>query len=673
MTFLELQLADTPVLGWQCQLVGAAVNGDVMPDASSSGMEGEVLHSHGPEPYGKFSPVETDPLSKAFGAHGDGTVFPIEYSRIRKLTDDLIEPTADFFLKAFIRPTGGSSFSPQPLVGKGSGNVIGDGAGQTCFIGMDIFSARFVGRMLDNAGNTYDVVDTLVGGTAGDLINGDWHYVVIWRAGNSFNIAVDGRLGATTTITSGLPTRVVSGDFYVLPSQTSPIDCEFTEVWFGTHSTTLSQVLAEYEASKLINDMYVVMSGRSSFQVNSDPPPTYPFFPYSHDFTNPLTERLSRVTQVELGKDGSEERTARSSRTRRKLTTDVIILDARARRQFASFLRNNQRKPVAWPISVHESDLTAPITAGDTQIFVDTVRKDFDIGCRAAVFSSEFDFEVFEIIDMDDTSITVLTAAVSDWPVEGTTCVPVKRAYLEQSLDTAGHTTDSLSTTITASVLVEDIVESPNHITPYTPALTYRDIEVLDVNGWGLSDYSEDQSGDSVQTSDTLDQQTGLFRIDSDVDFSTPGIPYSLFLDDEELISKFLGWYEARAGRLSNLWVPTLIEDFNVVSVGTVAVNKLVVTESDYIDSYGLDESRRHICLVQTDGSIIFRRVESAAVDGDNEVLTLDTSVSAYAETTEYVCFLLLCRLNADDIDLQWTTTDLVHVNILFRETPKDI
>src|SRR5262249_8532803 len=163
-----------------------------------------------------------------------------------------------------------------------------------------------------------------------------------------------------------------------------------------------------------------------------------------------------------------------------------------------------------WPITQYETELNAPITADDTVFFLDTEHKDFDISNRFAVFTSEFDYEVFEIVDMDSTSLTVKEAAQSDWPMTAI-AVPALRAIIDQDLQIAGLTNEDQEVSITASILVEDIVESPNRVTPYEPVYTYRGVEVFAPFEFGLNDYTEPSDDDSVQESTHIDQQTGIF------------------------------------------------------------------------------------------------------------------------------------------------------------------
>lgn len=660
LLYQEKQLDLGPSLYWRCDRVGAASEGDEITDLSGNDIHGELsFAAGGGEPYGFASPVETDESSRAIRIFQN--VFPFNHAFVECGSESEIEPAGDFALIAFLKP----EIVGQILLGKQG--LVGPGLDGYCFkIGIDA-NGRFYGSLIDSAHTVWTVTVPLIA-DQDERLNIWWHCALV-RVANALIFYINGLPQAQITITSGLPTLQEAGPFRL----GAPISGVFAsvqdEIAICTEAPTANEILELFEASRAINDMFIVINGRSSFTIDSTEPATYAFFPYSHDFTNPLAERLSRLTEIHNLKDGAESRSGKMTRTRRTLSVDVVIQDARARRQFKSFLRNNQRKPVAWPITQYETELTAEITAGQTTFFLDTVHKDFDIGNRLAIFTSEFDYELFEIVDMDEESVTVSEPAVSDWPITAV-AVPCLRATLEQNVSLEGITNEDYDASLTVNILVEDIVESPNRVTPYTPVYTYRGVEVFDPFEFELNDYSEPSEDDSTQQSEVLDARTGIFRIDSDNETSQPGFGYTTQLEGLEQISRFLGWYERRQGALVSLWLPTMQDDFNVVSMDD---DEIVITETDYFAQYALADDRVDIALIQDDGTVEFRRITAVEQGGDNEVLTVNASVTDLAETTEQVCFLLMCRLDADDVMMEWITNDYVEVSMKFREVPKEV
>lgn len=641
-------------------MVGAAAMSDVIPDISVNNLDGVLYFTAGAvEPYGQASPVETDPSSKAFYGNNNTVFSPFEAARISVAHDALISPSGDFTLRGFIKFNGGASHTPQMYFGKGSGNPI---TNNNCFfIGTDNLTQRIVGGMWDNANNFWSVTDGtyLIDPTV-------FYFVSLKRVGNSLVLGINGITTAITTITSGLPTREESQPFFVHCPQTSPMTAFYDEPALYTHAVSDARLLIHFESSRAINNMYGTIAGKSTAELNSAPPPVYAGFLYGHNFTTSTIERLSRPTTVQLARDGSEERTGRATQTRRKLAYDSLIKDASTRRKFSSFLWANQYKPVAWPIIIDNAKLIEDMTAGDTVILVDTQFKDYDVDGRVMI-SQDNNFEIGEIDSFDSSSVTLKSPLINDWPI-GSRIAPVKRAYIEQTQSIVGLTSEVQQATVNASILVEDIVASPNRITAHTPEYTYQGVEVFNPFEWGMSNFAETQDHDSVQDSELLDETTGVFRVDADITKSRTGIGYQLLLSGRDKISSFLGWFENRAGRLNKLWVPSLQEDFKLVQPGALSGSTITITDTDYADTYNVDDFRRDIAIINLNRTMAFRRINSVAQSDPNEILTVNSSVAALALTARKVCLLRMCRLDADEIELSWETNAVVRVAFKFRE-----
>src|SRR6185295_11861510 len=105
------------------------------------------------------------------------------------------------------------------------------------------------------------------------------------------------------------------------------------EAWFFDYMLSEADWLEIFESAGNRLPMYVDFYMRTSMTADLTPPPTYAAFPYSHDFTHVLTERLIRKTEVIETKDGGEERSGQADKTRQRYTYTIPILDAAARRK----------------------------------------------------------------------------------------------------------------------------------------------------------------------------------------------------------------------------------------------------------------------------------------------------------------------------------------------------
>jgi hypothetical protein len=210
-------LADNPALYLQLDMVGAATNGDAIPDKSGNSLDGALTFLGAAiEPYGYLSAVETEPLSKAFYGNNNTSGSPFPRASILVDHDTLISPSGDFTLRGFIKFDGGASHTPQMYFGKGSGNPI---TNNNCFfIGTDVLTQRIVGGMWDSANNFWSVTDStyIIDPTV-------FYFVTLKRVGNALVLGINGVTTAITTITSGLATRQEPQPFFVHCPQTSPM------------------------------------------------------------------------------------------------------------------------------------------------------------------------------------------------------------------------------------------------------------------------------------------------------------------------------------------------------------------------------------------------------------------------------------------------------------------
>jgi hypothetical protein len=648
MSYESTVLAKTPVVFYRFD----ELSGSVIPDSSGNAHHGAYDSLVG---YGLASPIETDPASRAVN-HFAG-ILPLSLGGVLDIKTAFTWECWGYYSNALLTAGTAHLITRNGQWGLNGSNLLG-------FNGGGIVAAVYIGLGDPNL-FSYSV-------SKGSLQDDTWYYMALVRNGNTIQLYVNGYLAdqdASLPTDDMNPSGVTQWTFGASPTTGAFQSAGLDEVAIYDYALSAGEILENYEAARATLPMYAVITGRSSVALDSSPPPVYSPFPYSHDFNSPIIERLSRPTEVSEAIDGTEERSAQATQTRRTLSHSVAIMDAQARRQLAGILNYNQGQPIPWPISQDELELTAPITAGDTVISVlSTDYRDFDPAGRALIFSSEFAFEQIEIASLNP--LTAVDPIESNWPITAR-IVPLKLAIIDQELPLLAHTSRLQDASVRASILVEEIAAEPNRITPYTPAYTYRSVEVFDPRVWGLSDYNDPLNHDTVQKSELLDAKTGLFRLDSsDVEVSRPGFAYQLELDGREVISKFLGWYEERAGRLNKLWVPTYQEDFNLVSM---TGSTITVKESAYEATYNVADHRRDLALVQKDGTLAFRRINSVAPSGANEVLTVNSSVSSLATTTNELCFLAMCRLDADEIELAWWTDNCVSVSLRFRELPNEI
>lgn len=429
-----------------------------------------------------------------------------------------------------------------------------------------------------------------------------------------------------------------------------------------------AQVIEVYESALLA----LFITGRSDANptaiLRSDFEPDPVSFPWRHNWVEPLVERISFRSAVSQSVTGIEEAAGERLAPRRELEFTQVLKSQAERRKLRALLWANQHAKWFIPVRQYAERLTAPLSATTTLTPITTAYKDYEdggyIGFRQV--DGEGNVEHWEerlITALNENSVEH-EALVNDYVAHRSSVYPVRRALLPASLSIKGHTDIVEELTVIARLLPEDEALIPNRITQFAPSIKYRDYEVFDGQVWQSNDWSEQREYEIERLLEPLDFDTGLIGAESDTPGASETFSYRMVIDGHPDISAFLGWFYARRGALATLWVPTMQEDFEILS--TNSDTQMTVEGTNYSDGYALAEARRDLAFVYWDGSMEFRRVVgfSGTV---NETLTLGAPVPTLTNL-RFVSLLKFCRLDADQLELAWETDDKVVVAWRFRE-----
>lgn len=136
----------------------------------------------------------------------------------------------------------------------------------------------------------------------------------------------------------------------------------------------------------------------------------------------------------------------------------------------------------------------------------------------------------------------------------------------------------------------------------------------------------------------------------------------------------------ARVGRQKAFWSPTWQRDLVLAAAALSGAGDIVVRECGYATRlWPSSPARRHLLLLPpAGGAPLTRRVFAAVSNGDGtETLTLigpagETTHGVAIATTWLVCFLLLRRLDDDQVLFRWRGGAAV-VPLPFRELPAEV
>jgi concanavalin A-like lectin/glucanase superfamily protein len=664
MSYEAEVLARFPALYPRLDKTGTDSDGDTWPDISGNGLDPIQVYQNVPSHVARGwpSPIETDGGSRAFEGWTNASIEGSEFgtngvSRLYVPNDPLIQPAGEFAVLGWVQV-----LANIPV----AGDFAYQGKSGTCGILATAASGTRLGvYVFDSANSLYKAHDPTFLLT--DHL-GTWFFVAGIRVGNVLNLYINGQLRAQTSISSGLGTKITSDPYFIQAASSFYLHARHDEPAFFTHAITDDDVLEIYEAA--LNNLPLV--GRADIRLfgvlkgNQEPPPQ--LFPFRHNWTSEIRETYSWLTEVLPAEQDYEQRVSLRSRPRRSLEYDVFAYDQNLRRRLQAFLFQNQGRKLYLPIWSDKTRLTADAAAGATTLNFVSTYLDFNDGGRLALYRDHNTFEIVEIDTVSTNSTTLIEPTTLDWTTKNCHVVPVARALLDQQLEIK-RLTDVLEESIfNFAVLPEDVPLAPQRNSEYTPRYTYEGLEVFDPFVLGTHNYEEDMRVVVAIKSDDVDNETGTFARYNRDTTSRQTTSYSFFLSSRQKISQFFGWLWNMRGRVTPVWIPTLLKDFDVISTAGISPPTLTVSGHDYTDFYQTHAARRDLALVYKDQTMVFKRIEEATVSGSNDVLTVEPDGAITLANLATLSFLRLARLNEDTVDLVWHTDNLVEVTLNFSD-----
>lgn len=121
-------------------------------------------------------------------------------------------------------------------------------------------------------------------------------------------------------------------------------------------------------------------------------------------------------------------------------------------------------------------------------------------------------------------------------------------------------------------------------------------------------------------------------------------------------------------GRLKPFWLASWTQDMVLLEGAAADADELVIRPMGYQPLLAGDgKGRRHVALWprNTSGSVVYREITDHSVEAGAERLVLDADIGVALDVRDPVDFLLFCRLDADELTLQWE-----HMTVATLELP---
>lgn len=602
----------------------------VLPDKSGNLSHGTEFSSVGPT-HGIASPVETDPSSRAmFGRVGFWTPTP---DRRNTFTWLVFGNAADSgsLSKVLLCRSGQVSISQSNLIWiNGAGNVV---------------NARLR-------------IDGVTHNLSAPCVTGTWPFIALTYNAGVIQLRVNALLGDEVTGVTGDMEVLSDTDFFIGGQQSLIID-SFTS--WGVDEVIIGSALSEseireiYEASLASLPLSATINVRVVVELDTDQVDPVDF-PFTHNFGDALSgspralvEHLSYKTNVLQSEPDYQQRiNAQPHHVERTLEYFVTPTSSRARAMMQANLWT-PGQTYKLPIAKDWGLLTAEGTTGADTLSLDTTLRDYEVGSYVVAWEDVYrpwSAQFFEITSRTDTELGI-TPDIGDTLPAGSTVMPARLAILpEDSLSIDSHLIDRETAALQFEILSTEL--SSRRVTAYTPAETYLTLEVFKLERAKVEwvdptpyQISRRQQGVGTSTGNDF-----LRAIDTG---SPQTIPIRVLLTSRASQAEFYGWTDARQGKANPVWVASEENDFTVVGRTSTTIT---VDNLGYATRYNLHSARRHIAILQTNGTYQYNRITAAVDNGDTETLTLASGPPVLVNISK-VSFLRLCTA-PDQFELRY-------------------
>lgn len=374
----------------------------------------------------------------------------------------------------------------------------------------------------------------------------------------------------------------------------------------------------------------------------------------------PYRKRRDYRTGVITADDGTEQRIKHRRRPARTYAYPLLSLTGSESALLSSLLHDGVRQ-FAVPLWTDASTLTADKSIGATFLSVASTT-DREVGAYLMLWASASNYELVTASGSGPSfTISALTKA---WPA-GTLVVPCHPGRLTHPLAVGRPFNRGARLAVEFELEVLDLAD--------TSATGTEAVSVMAVDPRGPNRVA-DPDETWTRLLSRITNQGGSFADYAHDAAPAVTFPHRLFLDSQALIADLWDWYDDRAGRLNPCWVPTFQAD--LIPTGAIASGdtSLTVSYCGYTVYQFPDESRKHLALIQPDGTVVHRRVTASVDNGDGtETLTLDDAAGAdLAAGYGLVSFMRYCRLAEDVLEVPYTRQGFAEVTLQFREIPAE-
>jgi hypothetical protein len=204
-------------------------------------------------------------------------------------------------------------------------------------------------------------------------------------------------------------------------------------------------------------------------------------------------------------------------------------------------------------------------------------------------------------------------------------------------------------------------------------SVIYRGHDLLSV----MPNNREERDQRALMRVELLDSQTGQVSTRPAWAGLLVDHPFTWTLDGRAEIGDFLQWCAFRRGRYTPCWVPTWRQELTLAEPAGSGDTELTIVDVGYTTSLFPSEARRHLAIITATAgvrTITPRRVTDALENGDGtEMLTLEAASGIALPIDTMIAYLVLARLDSDDVELLWYHYQAAEAVVRLVELPREL
>ena len=380
------------------------------------------------------------------------------------------------------------------------------------------------------------------------------------------------------------------------------------------------------------------------------------------EFESPTKEVLAFLTDIIEALDGKEQRLALRSNPRQMFDI-TYLLDTNDRQRMQAMLMDWMDNSFGFPLWHEKLKLTAAHTAATSTYSVSRADDvDMRVGGLAAVITDANTFDVINVSAATDTLITAGDPSVNAYPI-GTPLMPVRVVVIRRAVTGKRYLNNLEEFRISFEVTDNDTGVLTGTTTPgfwsiYNGRVLFDDCNV--VSGGTMSQRF-------TRLVHRIDNATGIISQSSSWDKYKRSHKKGFVAHNRAENIELRRVLIALRGRQKSFYIPTFIEDVDVVAQLGVGTSTMDIESIDYVRFIKDRDPKMIMRLTFNNGDPQLIRVvqSSVTVSGTVERLTLDTTWPSTVPINEItrVEFFELVRFDTDNFNIFYPRIGLSELN----------